>query len=95
MAPKPSSWNGTWIGNWETGPGTQIVFAGEQLIAVYWNDDYLPEVQATASADGSAVAITWPAGGAVLTRDGEATGHIVIREEGRPEVAFHVKRDNG
>jgi hypothetical protein len=95
MDQKPRTWNGTWIGNWEGGRGTQIVFAGDTLIAVYWNDDYLADVQAAVSADGAAATITWPAGGAVLTRDGETTGHIVIHEEGKPDVAFAVKRDNG
>ena len=65
------------------------------MIAVYWNGDYLPEVTSSASAGGAAVTITWPAGQAVLTLNGETTGHIVIREKGRPDTAFDVKRDNG
>jgi hypothetical protein len=92
---KSSTWNGTWIGNWEGGHGTQIVFAGDTLICVYWHDDYLPDVQSEASADGATVTITWPSGRAVLTRDGETTGHIVISEQGKPEASFDVKRDNG
>ena len=89
------TWNGTWIGNWESGRGTQIVFAGDELICVYWNGDYLPEVQSSLSADRSAVTLSWPAGQADLTRNGETTGHIVIREKGKPDVSFDVKRDNG
>jgi len=41
MDRKPSTWSGTWIGNWEGGSGIQIIFSGDELIGVYWNDDYL------------------------------------------------------
>ena len=95
MDGKPSTWNGTWIGNWDSGRGAQIIFAGDTLIGMYWNDDYLPEVQSSASADGTEVTLTWPSGQAILTRDGETTGHIVIRQTGRPDGSFDVKRDNG
>ena len=95
MVTNHSSWNGTWIGNWQNGPGAQIVFAGDVLIAVYWGGDYLPETRSTASADGSAVTIIWPSGQAILTRVGEKTGHIEIREEDKPETSFDVTREGG
>ena len=44
--------------------------------------------------DGKIVTITWQSGQAVLTRDGEASGHIVVHETGRPDLTFDVKRDN-
>ena len=93
-AQQSSSWNGTWIGNWESGNGTQIVFAGDLLVAMYWDGDYLSDTRSSLSADGRAVTINWPAGDALLTRDGETSGHIVIREKGQPDAAFDVKRDN-
>jgi hypothetical protein len=94
MAQQTANWNGTWIGNWAGGNGTQIVFADNELIAMYWNGDYLSDTQSSLSPDGKAVTITWPSGQALLTRDGEAGGHIVVHETGRPDIAFDVKRDN-
>ena len=95
MEPKLVTWNGTWIGNWESGRGTQIVFAGDTLICMYWHDDYLPEGQSSMSADRAIVTITWPSGRAILTRDGLTAGHLVICQKGMPDVSFDVKRDNG
>ena len=87
-------WNGTWIGNWAGGNGTQIVFADNELIAMYWDGDYLSDTQSSLSPDSKIVTITWQSGQAVLTRDGEASGHIVVHERGRPDITFEVKRDN-
>jgi hypothetical protein len=93
-AQQQSSWNGTWIGNWQEGDGAQIVFAGEDLIAFYWHGDYLDDTHATASEGGAIVAIEWLTGQAVLTRDGEATARITIHETGKPDLSFALKRDN-
>ena len=94
VAQQNSSWNGTWIGNWAGGNGTQIVFADNDLIAMYWDGDYLSDTQASVSADGRVVTITWASGQAVLNREGEASGHIVIHEQGKPDLSFDLKRDN-
>ena len=83
-----------WIGNWSGGNGTQIVFADNELIAMYWGGDYLSDTQSSLSPDSKIVTITWQSGQAVLTRDGEASGHIVVHETGRPDLTFDVKRDN-
>ena len=94
LAQQNSSWNGTWIGNWAGGNGTQIVFAENDLIAMYWDGDYLSDTQASVSADGRVVTITWASGQAVLNRDGEVSGHIVIHEQGKADIRFDLKRDN-
>jgi hypothetical protein len=94
MAQQTANWNGTWIGNWSGGNGTQIVFADNELIAMYWGGDYLSDTQSSLSPDGKFVTITWQSGRAVLTRDAEASGHIVVHETGRPDLTFDVKRDN-
>ena len=94
MAQQTASWNGTWVGNWAGGNGTQIVFADNELIAMYWDGDYLSDTQSSLSLDGKVVTITWQSGQALLTRDGEASGHIVVHEKGRPAISFDVKRDN-
>ena len=93
-AQQPSSWNGTWIGNWQAGDGAQIVFAGEDLVAFYWHGDYLDDVHATASQGGSVVTILWSAGQAVLTRDGATTARIMVHESGEPDLSFALKRDS-
>jgi hypothetical protein len=95
MAEKHSSWDGTWIGNWAGGNGTQIVFAGDEMIALLWNGDYLSEVCSSVSEDGAVVAITWPSAQAFLTRGGETVGHMVIGEKGQPDRSFDVQRENG
>lgn len=88
------SWNGTWIGNWQGGDGVQIVFAGEDLVAFYWHGDYLDDTLATASQGGKVVTVAWSSGQAVLTRDGETTARITIRETGKPDLSFALKRDS-
>jgi len=87
-------WDGTWAGYRETGHGTQIIFAGNDLIGIFWHDDYVENAQGSVSADGAAVTITWPGAQALLTRDGPDGVHIVIRETGRPDVSFPLTRDH-
>jgi hypothetical protein len=89
-----ASWNGTWIGNWQGGDGAQIVFAGEDLVAFYWHDDYLDDVHANASEGGRVVTVLWSSGQAVLTRDGDATARITVREPGKADLSFALKRDS-
>jgi hypothetical protein len=89
------SWNGTWAGNWDKGgSGTQIVFAGETFISIYWDGDYVSDAEGTVSNDGSTVTITWNGTKAVLTRDGDTAAHIVIQEKGKPDAKFAVKKDS-
>jgi hypothetical protein len=87
-------WNGTWAGYWETGHGAQIIFAGNDLISIYWHDDYIENAEGSVSADGGSVTITWPGAHALLTRDGAQGAKIVIRETGRPDVSFPLTRDH-
>ena len=76
------------------GHGAQIIFAGDELIAVYWHDDYVGDAQSSASPDGAILTITWASVQAVLTRDGENAAHIVIHEKGEPAVSFALTRDH-
>ncbi len=89
-----SDWNGTWVGNWQTGHGIQIIFAGNDLIGVYWEDDYVQDAQGSLADGGASVIITWAGVRAVLSRDGPEAAHIVIRETGRPDTAFPVTLDH-
>jgi hypothetical protein len=88
-----TNWNGTWAGYWETGHGAQIIFAGNDFIGIYWHDDYIENAEASLSADGATVTITWPGVHALLTYDGAKEAHIVIRETGRPDLSFPMTRD--
>lgn len=91
----PQDWNGTWIGNWDKGGnGTQIVFAGNTFISIFWNGDYVSDADGSVSADGKTATITWSGAKAVITRDSEKAAHIVIHEKGKPDAAFPMKRDN-
>jgi hypothetical protein len=90
-----SSWNGTWVGNWRTDNGAQIIFAGNDLSGLFWDGDYVADAHAALSPDGRVVTITWGGSGAVLTRDGASSAHIVIHEKGRPDAEFTLKRDGG
>jgi len=88
------SWNGTWIGNWQGGDGAQIVFAGEDPIAFYWQGDYLDDIHANASEGGRVVTVLWSSGQAVLTRDSDATARITVHETGKTDLSFSLKRDS-
>jgi hypothetical protein len=92
-AAQQPSWNGTWVGHWENGHGMQIVFAGDDLIAVYWEDDYVGDAKAIPSSDGTRFTITWPSVEAELARDGADAAHIAIHEEGQPELSFGLTRE--
>ncbi len=87
------SWNGTWAGGWSEGTGAQIVFAGDEFIAIYWRDDYVSDATGAVSPDGATATIRWSRGEAVLTRDGATSTRVTVRERGRPAVSFALKKD--
>lgn len=89
-----ASWNGTWIGNWQNGQGTQIIFAGNEFIGIYWGGDYVGDAAGSVSADGKSFTITWTGAKAVLTRDGSEAAHIVIQQQGQPDTSFPLTRDH-
>lgn len=89
-----ASWNGTWIGNWQNGNGTQIIFAGNEFIGIYWGGDYVGDAAGSVSADGKSATITWTGGKAVLTRDGSEAAQIVIQQTGQPDTSFPLTRDH-
>jgi hypothetical protein len=95
QAKATSSWNGEWVGNWaNNGNGIQIIFVDNDVNGVFWNGDYIPEVHSSVSQGGAVVTITWPSSTAVITRDSETAGHIVVHEKGRPDSTFPIARDN-
>jgi hypothetical protein len=92
FAQASETWNGTWAGGWKGGAGAQIVFAGNDLIALYWGGDYVEDAHG-APGRGGAVEIAWSGGHATLTRLGPTSARIAIREAGKPEVTFALKKD--
>ena len=92
-AQQHQGWDGTWIGNWQNGDGAQIVFAGDDMVAFYWDGDY-QDAEGIQSADHKVVTVSWSQGKATMTLDGDAAAHILIQEKGKPDLAFPLKRDN-
>ena len=86
------SWNGQWAGGWKGGAGAQVIFAGDDVIGLYWRGDYIEDAHG-ARASGGAISISWSSGKAILTREGPASARIVIREPGKPDVSFALKKD--
>jgi hypothetical protein len=89
-----ASWDGTWVGGWEMGEGMQLIFAGDDLIGLYWHEDYVADARSTATPGASGLAITWSSVEAMLLRDGDKTAHIVIREAGHPEITIPLALDH-
>ena len=87
------SWDGAWAGGWSGETGAQFIFAGDDVIGVYWRDEYIDDAQGSVSPDGATATITWPLGEAVLTRTGPASARVTVREPGRPAASFAVKKD--
>ena len=84
----PPGWNGTWVGGWDRGAGVQLVFAGDQLVAFYWRDDYKH-----ASAGRGDKRFAWDGGEARVTRSADGMAQLVIREKGKPELSIPLKRE--
>jgi hypothetical protein len=89
-----ASWDGTWVGGWDMGEGVQLIFAGDELIGLYWHEDYVGDARSTATPGAAGLTITWPSVEAILLRDGDNAAHIVIRETGHPEVTIPLARDH-
>jgi hypothetical protein len=90
-----ADWNGTWAGNWDNnGDGIQIIMAGNELTGFFFHNDYLDTGPAAVSKDAKVLTFTWAGGSATLTRSGDKTAHVLIREAGKPDLSFDVKRDD-
>ena len=87
----PAGWNGTWVGGWDRGVGVQLVFAGDQLVAFYWRDDYKDVRHASAGRGSKRFA--WDGGEATVTPAPDGNAVLVLREKGKPEVSITLKRE--
>lgn len=71
--------DGTWGGS--RGEVTaQVIIAGGQVIGFFWRDDYLDARDAKVSADGLGLSFAFEGGSARLTRIGERTATIEVKE---------------
>jgi hypothetical protein len=88
------TWDGTWAGGWENGgDGVQIIITSSKVIGVFRHGDY-PDIQRSQlSADGKMLTFAWAGGEATLQRTGEDDARITLRERGKPERNFTVKRE--
>jgi hypothetical protein len=86
------TWDGTWAGGWENRDGVQITFGGQKLISFY-RGDYRDTGTAQISADGKVVTFAFSGGDVRLERTGEDDARITLRERGKPERSFTVKRE--
>ena len=84
-------WNGTWVGGWDRGVGVQLVFAGDQLVAFYWRDDY--KYVRHASAGRGDKRFAWDGGEATLTRTTEGGAQLLVREQGKSELVIPLERE--
>jgi hypothetical protein len=82
---------GTWGG--ASGQLTaQVIVTGGAVIGFFWRTDYLEPSDAKPSADGPALAFTFPGGRASLTRTGEATATLEVTE-GKAVTRLPLTRD--
>jgi len=87
------TWNGTWAGGWNAGTGTQITFAGDDFISIYWGDDYVSDATGVVSPDGATATIHWSGCEALLTREGPTSARVTVRARGHSPVSFPLKKD--
>ena len=84
-------WNGTWVGGWDRGVGVQLVFAGDQLVAFYWRDDYKDVRHASAGRGDKRFA--WDGGEATVKRTPDENAVLVVREKAKPELSIPLKHE--
>ncbi len=87
------SWDGTWVGGFDTPNGAQIIVAGDEAVGLYWHDNYVLGLASSMAGDGS-LTLAWDSGSATLTRTGEKTADAVFGEgKGGPAVTVHLDRE--
>jgi len=91
MAADQAGFEGTWGGADGTRSAQVIVLNG-QVIGFYWDDDYTDATNVRISADGRVLSFAFAGGSATLTRTGEQTVSLEVRE--REKVShLSLKRD--
>ena len=83
--------DGTW-GGAQGETTAQVIISGGQVIGFFWRDDYLDVRDTKRSADGLGLSFAFDGGSATLTRTGERTGRIEIRDRAG-EVRLDLAKD--
>ncbi|HEY5072846.1 MAG TPA: hypothetical protein VII63_12540 [Caulobacteraceae bacterium] len=83
--------DGTW-GGARDGASAQVIVVGASVIGFYWRGDYLDTRDATLAADGRSLTFGFKGGQARLTRTGERTANLDVREGGHA-LHLDLRRD--
>lgn len=70
----------------------QVIVTGGAVIGFFWRDDYLKTKDTKASADGLGLSFAFEGGQARLTRTGDRTATIEVRQDGNL-VRLDLRRD--
>jgi hypothetical protein len=81
----------TWDGMWVSGIAkiwapARVYFSGNQLLAFFWNGDYVPDIHGSLSLSDGVMTITWTRGQAVLTRSGPDAAHLLVEQKGKADA---------
>jgi hypothetical protein len=71
--------DGTW-GGARDGVTAQVIVTGGAVIGFFWRDDYLDARDAKGSADGLSLSFAFDGGSVRLTRTGERTATIEVKD---------------
>lgn len=74
--------DGEW-GGAQNGVTAQVIVSNGAVIGFFWRGDYIDASASKLSADGRSLAFAFSGGEATLTRTGETTAMIEIRDGGR------------
>jgi hypothetical protein len=86
-----SGLEGTW-GGARGEISAQVIITGGSVIGFFWGKDYAEVETAKFSADGQSVVFSFQGGEATLTRTGDGTASLEVRE-GRKVTQLDLKRD--
>jgi hypothetical protein len=82
---------GTWVGRWERNAGVQLVFAGDKLIAFYWQYHY-KDVARVTNAPECDKQFAWEKGNVTLTRTADGGAQLVVHE-GKDQLSISLHRE--
>lgn len=83
--------DGTWAGALN-GVTAQVIVAGNAVAGFFWRKSYRSVEHAQFSADGMRLSFAFAGGAAILTRTGEVTATIEVRER-NAVLRLPLKRD--
>ena len=82
MADPPLGFDGTWGGAQRDG-SSQVIVTGGHVIGFYWSGDYTDATNVRVSTDGRTLTFDFPGGLATLTRTGDETASLEVKEQAK------------